>query len=262
MKRGINVADVLVDALLHTSRGKTPRGAAVTWINHYSVLQEGESSLVNRFDFVAVDGVFLCRLLGLSTALRSSADMVLPKLLAAGSFKSVALVGGAPGVASSKVDAVRALCRQPDEVYVSAWDGYAELEALLDNLDSWYHYAGRPEVIVLGLGAPLQNEVAVAMSGAFPDSLVLTCGGWLDQVGTNYYPEWAYPLRLNWLVRLAKEPRRLAPRYSVDAIRALLAHKRIRRLVHQLPGYSDYVGLSSQGNRSMPHAAELSTLSS
>lgn len=52
--------------------------------------------------------------------------------------------------------------------------------------------------------------------------LVVTCGGWLDQFsGDSYYPSWAYPLRLNWLVRLAKEPRRLWGRYTVHAVRAV-----------------------------------------
>ena len=57
-----------------------------------------------------------------------------------------------------------------------------------------------------------------------PGVLVATCGGWLDQfAGDTYYPAWAYPLRLNWLVRLAREPKRLWRRYTVDAIRAVRA---------------------------------------
>jgi hypothetical protein len=76
------------------------------------------------------------------------------------------------------------------------------------------------QIAVLGLGAPLQDHYALAT--ASPGILVATCGGWLDQfAGDTYYPAWAYPLRLNWLVRLAREPRRLWRRYTIDALRAL-----------------------------------------
>lgn len=242
-----SAAEHVVGALLEAMRGETPRGATVTWMNHYSVLQEREGTLSDQFDFVGIDGVFLCKLLGLNSTVRTSADVVVPKLLAAGAFESVALIGGAPGVAESKVEEVRALCRHPDQVYVTAWDGFGELGALRENLEAWHAYAGHPQVIVLGLGAPLQNEVALAMSSALSSTLILTCGGWLDQVGTDYYPGWAYPLRLNWLVRLTKEPKRLAARYSLDAIRALKRRNQIRSLVEGLPGYVECLKVSAGG---------------
>ena len=71
--------------------------------------------------------------------------------------------------------------------------------------------------------APLQDHYALAATS--PGVLVVTCGGWLDQFagGEPYYPAWAYPLRLNWLVRLAREPRRLWRRYTIEAIRAVRA---------------------------------------
>jgi exopolysaccharide biosynthesis WecB/TagA/CpsF family protein len=91
-----------------------------------------------------------------------------------------------------------------------------------------------PDFIILGLGARKQEQVAIAIAREIKiqnSVLIATCGGWLDQlVVPNYYPRWAYPLKLNWLVRLVREPKRLWRRYSVDVARILLALPLLRKL--------------------------------
>ena len=85
---------------------------------------------------------------------------------------------------------------------------------------------------MVGLGAPLQDQYALQLADAgLRGALVATCGGWLDQVTTpDYYPRFAYHAKLNWAVRLVREPRRLWRRYTVDAVRA-------RRRQVELRGY-------------------------
>jgi exopolysaccharide biosynthesis WecB/TagA/CpsF family protein len=75
----------------------------------------------------------------------------------------------------------------------------------------------RAQVVIVGAGAPKQEHLVLELRKALPELIFLTCGGYLDQVSqpTPYYPRWAYPLRLNWVVRLWREPKRLWRRYLI-----------------------------------------------
>lgn len=198
-----------------------PSGGVVTWLNHYTALQSVRAGTpIEQFDYLSLDGILLSRLVG-SGAPRTSADLVLPLLLQTAEPLRIALIGSTPEV----LDQVAAKI-QHDHGHrvVLVRDGYAGLptpEELCRQLR-----AARVQVAVVGLGAPLQDHYALALRS--PQMLVATCGGWLDQyAGGSYYPAWAYPLKLNWLVRLAREPKRLWRRYTVDAVRALRARRQL-----------------------------------
>jgi exopolysaccharide biosynthesis WecB/TagA/CpsF family protein len=206
-------------------------GGVITWLNHYSALQAARAGVpLDRFDYLGLDGILLCRLVGEEVE-RTSADLVLPALLEQTQGLRIALIG-------STDEALRAVAAKVQagggHQVVLARNGYrdlpdpAELRRLLVAL--------QVDLAVIGLGAPVQDFYALELQGAGP--LVATCGGWLDQYagGDDYYPAWAYPLRLNWLVRLAREPRRLWRRYTVDAMRAVRARATLRRYVTGVGG--------------------------
>ncbi|MCZ2846982.1 WecB/TagA/CpsF family glycosyltransferase [Modestobacter sp. VKM Ac-2978] len=198
-----------------------PTGGVVTWLNHYTALQSLQAGTpIEEFDYLGLDGILLCRLVR-SGAERTSADLVLPLLLEAAAPLRVALIGSTPGTLAQVAARIEA---EYGHNVVLVRDGYTGLpapEELRRQL-----LAARAQVAIVGLGAPLQDRYALALRS--PRMLVATCGGWLDQfAGGTYYPAWAYPLKLNWLVRLAREPRRLWRRYSVDAVRALRARRRL-----------------------------------
>jgi exopolysaccharide biosynthesis WecB/TagA/CpsF family protein len=95
----------------------------------------------------------------------------------------------------------------------------------------------QPDMVLVGLGAGLQEQVLLEAASAMPRGYALTCGGFLDQVlHPGYYPGWAYPLRLNWLVRLAREPRRLWRRYTVGALLAVARRRDWRTAMDLVPG--------------------------
>lgn len=78
--------------------------------------------------------------------------------------------------------------------------------------------AHRPAVIVLGMGMPRQEEVAVALRAAIGFSCLIVCGGAIiDFLGnkTSRAPGWLRRAGLEWLFRLALEPRRLFRRYVI-----------------------------------------------
>jgi N-acetylglucosaminyldiphosphoundecaprenol N-acetyl-beta-D-mannosaminyltransferase len=78
--------------------------------------------------------------------------------------------------------------------------------------------AHRPAVIVLGMGMPRQEEVAVALRTAIDFPCLIICGGAIiDFLGnkTSRAPGWVRRSGLEWLFRLALEPRRLFRRYVI-----------------------------------------------
>ena len=207
-------ADVLVEAL------GTRRGGVLTWLNHFSALQSLNAGVpVDSFDYLGVDGVLLGRLVGAQGA-RTSADRVLPVLFQRSTPLRIALIGSTTENLAAVAEKIE---RDHGHSVVLVADGYAGLpEPAM--LRGQLRRLG-VQLVVVGLGAPRQDLYALQLR--VPGVLVATCGGWLDQFAGpgEYYPSWAYPLRLNWLVRLAREPRRLWRRYTVDAVRALLARR-------------------------------------
>lgn len=173
---------------------------------------------------------------------RTSADLVLPvffdSVLAPGS--RVALIGAEPGVA-------RTCAAKVERMYghkVRGFDGYAQLRALRE--DPAELADCDPAVIVLGLGAGLQDEVAVELSEQFPEATICTAGGWIDQFATKeqYFPHWIHRLRLGWAWRIAHEPRRLIRRYTLDALGFLFNHHSYLRRLRSLAHEATHIGLA------------------
>lgn len=78
--------------------------------------------------------------------------------------------------------------------------------------------AHRPFIIVLGMGMPRQEEVAVALRSALGYPCLIICGGAIiDFLGgkTTRAPAWVRRAGFEWAYRLALEPRRLFRRYVI-----------------------------------------------
>ena len=83
--------------------------------------------------------------------------------------------------------------------------------------------AARPDVIWVGLGLPKQEYWMAQYRDRFPSSVLVGVGAAFDWYsGNKQRAPWAVQvLGLEWLHRLACEPRRLWPRYSVVVPKAL-----------------------------------------
>ena len=78
--------------------------------------------------------------------------------------------------------------------------------------------AHRPALIILGMGMPRQEEVASALRRALNFPCLIICGGAIiDFLGgkTPRSPLWMRRAGVEWLFRLAMEPRRLFQRYVI-----------------------------------------------
>ncbi|SHF61616.1 beta-1,4-glucosyltransferase [Geodermatophilus nigrescens] len=199
----------------------------VTWYNHASLSRSMAAGVrVERFTHVGIDGLLL-RTLAVPDAPRTSADLLLPILFAhAPRGSRVALIGSTPANVRSAAVEISDMPSRPRVVLVQ--DGYEGLPEPRDMAARLHEE--RVDIVVVGLGAPLQDTYVLGLREFGPRSaLMLTCGGWIDQVShPSYYPDFAYRLRINWLIRVMREPRRLWRRYTHEALDALRQRSSLR----------------------------------
>jgi exopolysaccharide biosynthesis WecB/TagA/CpsF family protein len=176
----------------------------------------------------------LCKLI--KAPARTSADLLLPRLLPELRNARVLIVGGSPDALTHTIECVEGMLNH-GSVVIAALDGYEDVanDEMLEDIV----LTSQPDIVIVGMGAPRQEVVAQQIAKMLRRGLVFTCGGFLDQIRQgNYYPAWAYPLRLNWAVRLAREPKRLWRRYTVQAYSALRIRRRLREEIWSLEGFS------------------------
>ena len=188
-------------------------------------------SYVERADLVVADGqplVWAAALVGTPVPERVTGSSLVETLCAGAAVegRSVFLLGGGTGDSAAK--AARALPeRHPGLVIAGTLApqfGFEksdeELAAVADAVATT-----RPDIVLVGLGFPKQEGVAFALRERLPGTWFLGCGGAIEMAAgeKRRSPRWAQRLGVEWLVRLAQDPSRLARRYLVDDIPAAIA---------------------------------------
>lgn len=200
------------------------RGGTVLTPNvDHVVLLEDDARLREAYasaSLVLADGmpvVWASRLLG--TPLRekiSGSDLMRPLLQrAAAEGWSVYLIGGAEGVAARAAEVMK---REAVGLRVAGIDARS---IDLDGDDPAHSAlvagvtAARPDLILLALGCPKQEIVMQRIAAAVRPAVCIGVGAGLDFVAGTLprAPRWVSSSGLEWLYRLAQEPRRLWRRY-------------------------------------------------
>jgi N-acetylglucosaminyldiphosphoundecaprenol N-acetyl-beta-D-mannosaminyltransferase len=188
---------------------------------------------IDAFDVVLVDGngvKWTAPLFGFRVPERLDADGLAPALFGelADGGAGVYLFGGAPGVADRAAERLAAAL--PGLRIVGTEHGYWDVErghpGRFDPVDSARIVdamnAVGADFVFVGLPTPLQQRWTTEHRGAIAAPVVMTGGSLLDHIAENeawpssWYPDWANRWRLNWLYRLAREPRRLWRRYTIE----------------------------------------------
>jgi alpha-1,3-mannosyltransferase len=122
------------------------------------------------------------------------------------------LLGAKPGIAERAASALLEQCPQHEIVGVS--HGYGDIQSpeLLGTIRSL-----RPDLILVALGNPAQEVWLARNFDATGCALGIAVGALFDFMAGEYSraPKWVRSARLEWVYRLALEPRRLASRYLV-----------------------------------------------
>lgn len=215
----------------------------VTWLNHYSLrLSYDLSCTLENINLVGIDGLFL-HMICKSKVPRTSADIFLPKFLAEQTW-SVGLIGGPrEGIEARRGIFVDKFPNLKCKFYMDGFSGQTNFN-LIQKINE-----ENISILIIGMGTPqqewLMSDLIENKDYLDRNLLIFTCGGWLEQIiYKNYYPSWAYRLKMNWLIRLVREPRRLWKRYFVDSVYFFRNKSKYLQYLSSLPGYLEMEKIS------------------
>ena len=164
-------------------------------------------------DILLRDGVgvsILLKVLGRRSGLNMNGTDLIPEILRGFSGKRVALLGTDEATLATASDECT---RRFGVDVVATLDGFRPEREYADVVDR-----ARPDLVVLGMGMPKQEKVAGLLADRSAPGTVIVCGGAiLDFLGGKVAraPDVLRKVHLEWLYRLALEPRRLFVRYVI-----------------------------------------------
>ncbi len=164
-------------------------------------------------DHLARDGqgmAWLMRLLGSDPGFNLNGTDLIPRLLLLPAEGRVALFGTREPWLSAAARVVQNARGGPACITLDGFQPAAAYQALVER--------HRPQLVVLGMGMPRQERLAQVLRACAPAPCLIVCGGAiLDFLGgrVRRAPAGLRRLGLEWLWRLACEPRRLFARYVI-----------------------------------------------
>ena len=180
----------------------------VTCLNAYYMvkLRQEDYHWYDEFDYIASDGmgpIILNKLLGRPKSVRLSFDLstiappVFNDLMARG--ESLYVLGAKPGVAEMSVATIKSNFKGIK--IAGCHHGYIRdcKEQIVKTI-----IGSGAKVVIIGMGAPMQDEMAVLLKRAGFVGTVYTCGGFIHQTQENMvsFPAWTNRLGLRWLYRI------------------------------------------------------------
>jgi len=196
--------------------------------------------LVSAADIVVADGapvVWAAKLSGRPLPERVAGSALLWSLSAAAarSGRGIYLLGGEPGVADRA--AARLGLHAPGLRVMGTFAPPWGFESDPDQLDAIGERLATadPDVVFVGLGCPKQERLIATLAPSLPSVWWICCGAALAFAAGELKraPVWMQASGLEWVHRMAAEPRRLFRRYLIDdapyALRLLAASALSRR---------------------------------
>ncbi len=231
----VRLLDIEVDrvdaAMLNAAvRRAIENGRQAVFANHnlHSIRLHRNHAEFRRFysraDLIHVDGmpvIWIARLLGIELrgAHRTTYVDWFPQLMAMAADRGwrVFYCGSKPGIVARGLQVLRE--RFPT-LKVRAAHGYLdapECESSSEDVVAQIN-AFRPHLLFVGMGMPKQELWIERHREALDARVILPCGAAIDYIAgaVPTAPRWMGGVGLEWLFRLATEPRRLAHRYLVE----------------------------------------------
>jgi N-acetylglucosaminyldiphosphoundecaprenol N-acetyl-beta-D-mannosaminyltransferase len=130
-----------------------------------------------------------------------------------GRLPRVALIGGTPGLAKRAAAALEEA--GVAEPVLIAHGYHVDWSDHVDRVRS-----ARPDIVLVGMGAPREMVWAHQWASGFGQGLVMTCGGWFGFLAgeERRAPRLIRRPGLEWIARVAQQPWRLGPRYARGAM--------------------------------------------
>lgn len=180
----------------------------VTCLNPYYLikLKPEDYSLYQEIDYIASDGMgplILNKLFGLQKSVRLSFDL---SAMAGPVFQNLIehnegmyVLGAKPDEVENAVETIKGHFKGIR--IVGFHHGY--IKDCKENIVNEILDSGA-KLVIIGMGAPMQDEMAVMLKRSGFVGSVYTCGGFIHQVQESIisFPEWSNKLGLRWLYRI------------------------------------------------------------
>jgi N-acetylglucosaminyldiphosphoundecaprenol N-acetyl-beta-D-mannosaminyltransferase len=224
LNRQINLvtADTFIEAICKSCKKK----AKITVAN-YNVHAFNLSMLLPQFfafqqnaDITVCDGMGILKgleLMGIniSTKYRVPLTLIVPKLLNECDHNnlSVFLLGSKPQNIEKALKNQKA---KYSNLNISGYHGYFDQNDALENqivIEKINQF--KPDILIVGMGMPLQELWIQNNYENLEAMVILPCGAVIDRLAglVPNSPKWMSDAGLEWLYRLIREPKRLAARY-------------------------------------------------
>lgn len=210
----------VVERVIEWAKARSPRYVCISNVH---MVMEGHDdgsfqSVVNAADLVTADGkplVWALKLLGNPTATQVRGPELMPRLLAAAAEHGIPV--GFFGATNETLQLLADKVLQRYPALHIAYSYSPPFRALSETEDASIVEAIRASgarIIFVGLGCPKQERWMAKHCSSIDAVLVGTGAAFDFLAGTKLEaPEWVRELSLEWLFRLATEPRRLWKRY-------------------------------------------------
>ncbi|WP_298532308.1 WecB/TagA/CpsF family glycosyltransferase [uncultured Algibacter sp.] len=211
-----------IDLLKNKQKGEEiVENSLTTFINPFSYLfLRKDLELYRQFDYLLIDGIaliYLLRLIGVKTSrcsfdMTSLAPIVFESAIAG--KNSVYFIGSSRESINSFIEVIKS-CFKGINI-IGFRNGFfsdeLEKEKSLNNIVRL-----NPEIIIVGMGTPLQEQFLIDLKNKGWSGMGYTCGGFIHQTakGTRYYPNFYNRYNLRWLYRIIDEPK-LIKRYLIN----------------------------------------------
>lgn len=211
---GADDSDRLMTALLRPDQAQV-----ISFLNAHAVnLAASDPRFAGNLlqsDYLLRDGSGVkmgCLMLGVAPGVNLNGTDLIPRLLDGYRDRRIALFGAEPYWLTRALETLKG--SPPGFAAMTGCDGFrAEDEYLKLALET------RPELIVLGLGMPRQESLAIRLRDVMREAgapCTIVNGGAIIDFMAGKFPRAPAAFRktgLEWVFRLAMEPRRLAKRY-------------------------------------------------
>lgn len=214
--------------LIHAARMNETGGRLVTPNLHFYSLAIKNPILfefINSHDVILCDGVPLVWLSKLSEnpipCRIAGSDLIIDLLAYASSQRlSLAFIGGTNVTNRVVLEIIK--CDYPGIKQTSFFDGYLQSAlAIKDELELLKELKmTQPDIFIVGLGFPKQEEVSQLLSEYFPKAWFINIGMGMKYLSGEMYrcPTLLQRVGLEWMWRLLSEPTRLFQRYIREDI--------------------------------------------
>lgn len=198
------------------------KGRIYTCINPYSYhIVRKNQSLYEEMDGIYVDGFFMCKLIKLLWGYkirRLSFDMT---GLAQDLFEYVVRENKSVFFIGAKKDQIEGTIMQIKVAYptikiIGYRDGFFDSDHQR-SADIYKIVQINPDFVIIGMGAPLQEQFALDLKKMGYQGIAYTCGGFLHQTSDSikYYPDWINRFNLRAFYRIYREPKLFKRLYNV-----------------------------------------------